>query len=298
VRRVESASNLSGIERNEAANASDDLLKLLGCRCARGGRTLAPIVVGLLGLFAPSLSAQAVTGRVLDGTTRRPIMLASLVLVDSLGTEYDRTMSNQSGLFQLAPGRPGAYYIVATALGYRSSMDGVLELGEGGHIPIEFYLRPDPIELEPLTATVERVQEHLTNQGFYQREKAGFGHFIAPLELEETSAMDMVDLIGRLPGVQRLGTGGGIGLFFRNLSPGQGQRPGAAPAPTGYCTPEVYVDGMRTVAPQSGSVPGARLNEFLDIQDVLAVEVYTRISATPTQYSILNTCGVILVWTK
>ena len=93
----------------------------------------------------------------------------------------------------------------------------------------------------------------------------------------------------------------GQGLVFRATNAGSsrlGTRKGRAPDPTGYCTPDGYMDGIKTESPQRKSVPGARLNLILELGDVLAVEVYTRISSTPLQYSILNTCGVILIWTK
>lgn len=258
----------------------------------------------LLFVWTSSLShAHAVTGRVLDGVSERPIILAELTLVDSVGTVHDRTLSNQDGFFQLGADQPGAFYILANALGYKPALDGILDLGEGGSIPIAFYLRPEPIELEPLTATVERtrMERHLVNQGYYTRKEAGFGHFITPEELEYTSASHVVDLIDRIIGVQKLGTQLGLGLFFRATNPGSsrlGTRKGRAPDPPGYCTPDVYMDGKKTESPQSKSVPGARLNLILELGDVLAVEVYTRISSTPLQYSILNTCGVILIWTK
>lgn len=236
-------------------------------------------------VLAPSLlSAQAVTGRILDGQSLDPVILAELALVDSLGTVHDETVSNHEGAFQLVAGEPGDYYVLARALGYRTTLDGVLVLGEGGHIPIAFYIRPQPIEMEGITATAERLQANLRNQGFYRREAEGFGHFITPDELERTAVPDMFELLQRMPGVYARSTAAGPALFFRG---GSGN---------GYCTPQVYLDGFRAGA--AGSAEGARVDELVDVQEVAGVEVYTRISSTPLQYSVLNQCGVIVIWTK
>lgn len=232
------------------------------------------------------LSGQVVTGRILDGQSREPIMLAELALVDSLGTVYDQTVSNHDGAFQLVADRPGEYYVLARALGYRTTLDGLLVLGEGGHIPIAFYVRRQPIELEGVTVTAgrRRTEARLASQGFYRREAEGFGHFLTPEELETAAILNMWELLRRFPGVYARSTPMGPGLFFRG---GTG---------TGYCTPQVYVDGFR--AEGATDAPGARIDEIVDVQDVVGVEVYTRISSVPLQYSVLNTCGVILIWTK
>lgn len=243
--------------------------------------TLGVVVLVVLQILAPSfLSAQVVIGRILDGQSQDPVILAELALVDSIGTVYDQTVSNHNGAFRLATDEPGDYYVVARALGYRTVVDGVLVLGEGGRLPITFYIQPRPIEMEGITATVERMERRLRSQGFYQREAQGFGHFITPEELESTPVPYVEDLLQRLPGVY---AGGGDGVLMR------GNR-------GGFCAPQVYLNGAR-VQPAGGG-EGVRVDDFLNVQDLAGVEVYTRMSSAPLQYSVNNSCGLIVMWTK
>lgn len=253
----------------------------------------------LLFVCAAPSTAQVVTGRVLDGTNRQPVILAHVALVDSVGTVLDETFSDHEGRYRLATRQPGAYYMVVQALGYLPAADGVLELGRGGFMPADFYLRPEPIELAGLTATAERVERHLENQGFYRRMAAGFGHFVTPKELENAPVRDMVEFLQRLPGVQQRMVSGFAGLFMTHHGPPASlTQPGAqAPDPPGLCTPVLYIDGMRVNDPEPGA-SGVRLDLLVDFESVLAVEVYTRGVQIPLQYAMSNSCGVILVWTK
>lgn len=262
---------------------------------------LAATLPVVLGVAAAPAAGQTVRGRVLDGANRQAVMLAEVMLVDSTGAVFAQTVSDHEGHFQLSTDRPGSYYMLVRRLGYAPSLDGVLELGEGGFVPVEFFLRPRPVELDPLTATAARIERHLRNQGFYRRMEQGFGHFVTPEELEETAVRDMVDYLERLPGVHRRTVQGFAGLFVSDPNgcfTGCEGRPTRNPLdPPGMCTPQLYVDGARATNPDA-RMPGARVDHVVDFESVLAVEVYTRIASIPIEYAMHNTCGAILIWTK
>ena len=119
---------------------------------------LAPALFGALVILlsAHPLGAQTVSGRLLEQGTRRPIASGLVVLLDSASAPVDQAVTNSEGRFLLRSRNPGSFYIRAEGLGYQTRLDGILELGEGGQISIEFYLRPSPIVLDSLLTAVER----------------------------------------------------------------------------------------------------------------------------------------------
>lgn len=230
-------------------------------------------------LVSPA-NAQQVTGRLLDSTTREPIVLGTVALLDTTMTVLDQTFTTEAGSFTLTAPRPGAYFVLASRVGYLRAVDGILELGEGGSISVDFFLRPQPLLLDSLVveARRQRTVRHLQDQGFHERMKAGFGHFITPEKIERRPPFDGADLLRGVPGVRA--TRGMLGTTVRYLG-GRG----------GTCTPTLYIDGVRAQA--------ETLEEVVSVDDIAAVELYTRASSTPLEWGGVNgSCGALLVWTK
>ena len=66
------------------------------------------------------------------------------------------------------------------------------------------------------------------------------------------------------------------------------------PGPGGStCSPNIYVNGMRVDTGLGG------IQSVVDVDQIAAVEAYTRASSTPLQYGGTGaSCGVVLIWTK
>ena len=246
-------------------------------RHGMGWRSVAAAVVMLA---APgSVAAQVVTGHVLESETSRPVMLARVALLDTTYTVVDETLSEEDGRFTLQAPAPGDYYVLADRVGYQPRLDGILELGQDGYINVEFYLPAQAIELEGITATARRQIErrHLERQGFFQRQEMGLGHHIGPEEIRERPPFDLADLLRGIPRVQVVGDGlGGSTVVFRG-------------GIQGTCEPRIMVDGIEVIG---GSIEGA-----MAVEDIIAVEVYAGVASAPMEYSGLNNCGVLLIWT-
>ena len=232
---------------------------------------------------APS-HGQVVEGRLLEGGTRRPVVLALVALVDASITVVDEAITDETGSFRLEAPVPGDYYIVADGLGYEPAIDGILELGDGGYLPIEFFLRPGPIELAPIVVEATRTVWNLRSVGFYERRESGFGgNFITPEELEQRKPFNARDLLRSIPRIRtQIDPLAGVSVFMRG--------------PRGdECVPRLYVDGMQ----MSTFSWGLSLETVVSIEDMEAVEVYTGPASTPLQWSgTQNGCGAIVVWTK
>jgi hypothetical protein len=252
----------------------------------------------LLGLTIPMLpnpvAAQTVQGTVIETGTRQPIPWASLTLLDTTFTAVGGTTANSDGRFSLEAPGPGDYYVLAEALGYQPGLDGILELGSGGSISVEFYLHPKPLVLDSLVVamTRTRVYRELQKTGYYERLEAGFGSFITPEEIERRNPRQMADLFRNVPGIRirREGMDGTrIYLVRPNMVRGN------------TCSPRVYVDGMpRRNDPTTEEMsPGVRMEDIVDISQIAAVEVHTRATSIPLAVGgTQEGCGVIMIWTK
>lgn len=253
-----------------------------------------------------SLDAQTVRGTLLDEETREPILLGSVFLADTTRAVVDQTVTDHQGSFVLSAPEPGAYFVGATKMGYESRIDGVLELGEGGDISIEFYLVVDPIELGQLNVDVsrEQIDTYLAQTGFYERRDGGSGSYFGPDDLEGREGMELSTFLESVPGfTSRVGgtaqTGSGK-LFAREatsaFSPTDGGRLDSGDTP-GYCTPRLFLDGAEQNAMTSGG--GLEIDSFLNMEDIVAVEAYPRVAHIPLEWGGSNSsCGIILAWTK
>lgn len=218
-------------------------------------------------------------GQLLESATGRAIAGGEVVLADTAGAVVALTTTDALGRFVLDAPEPGSYLLVASALGYARAVDGILDLGEGGSIELEFFLRPAPIELPELAARAQRArtERYLDNQGFYDRRDMGFGHFIGPEELEARPPADQQDLLRRVPRVRMADHG----FAGQTVS-------------CGGLEPIILVDGVRVEF-----LRGVDLEEVVKMTDLAAVEVFTGPAQIPLQYGGLTgeKC-VILLWTK
>ncbi len=173
---------------------------------------------------------------------------------------------------------PGSFLLLAVSLGHRETTVGVFELGEGGEISVEFRIPVEALLLEGILVEASRMADQLELNGFLRRMQQGLGRFITPADIEESFAMRTSDLFVGMPNVRLAGNGDELLIRTR----------------MGYCPPKIYVDGL----PQ----PGGRqsLEDIVQLEAIVAVEVYRRASELPIQYAGPNNrgCGVVVFWTK
>jgi hypothetical protein len=119
---------------------------------------------------------------------------------------------------------------------------------------------------------------HVQN-GFVGRARQGFGRFITPAQIEETSSLSTTDLLTRTGRVITSYAPGGDRVLMRGFV-------------GGYCTPFIYLDGIRV----ANDLP---IDALVPLHILDAVEVYRSVEEAPPQYSVgLTRCGVIVFWTK
>lgn len=280
---------------------------------------LSSVVVGMLllaGLTHP-VEGQVVRGRLLDLTSNEPIPGGMLTLITEQGQAVVSVVAGEDGAYRLEAPGPGQYFIEASCFGYRTWIDGPIDLRAGDDWETEYHLGAIPFELDTVAVTITATVHtaFLERVGFYERQKSDFGHFITRAEIERRAPARMTDLLRSIPGVRVVPGSGGLSrssLSFR----------GSALSMGGACHPRVYVDGLIVILgdarvrgtniygfPEEETEveadpterPEIALDDVVIPVDVEAVEVYRRAAEVPVHFggsSTVTQCGVIAIWTR
>jgi len=123
------------------------------------------VLLALL-VAAPALSAQTIVGRVLDDARNSPVAGAIVRLLDEEDEERAQAIADSLGRFTLAPPENGHYVLEAVRLGYERTRSPLLDMHEGGSVPLDLMMTPLPIGLEGFQVTVQQeVSELLAPMG-------------------------------------------------------------------------------------------------------------------------------------
>jgi hypothetical protein len=129
---------------------------------ARAGAAAAVAILAA----APSLRAQTILGRVLDDARGSPVAGAIVRLLDEGSEERAHAVADSLGRFTLAPPENGRYVLEAVRLGYERTRSPLLDMHEGGSVPLDLMMKPLPIGLEGFEVTVQqRASELLAPMG-------------------------------------------------------------------------------------------------------------------------------------
>ena len=260
-------------------------------------------------------SAQRVRGRLLDLETSEPLVAGFVSLLALDGATVRTVVTNRDGNWVIdAPG-PGSYYVSAKHVGYRPWVAGPVAMKARDDVTAVYRLERFPVTLDPIAVTAVATRRYLELAGFYERQRADFGHYITPEHIERRHAVRITDLLSGIPGVTLIapaaGSAGPLAVQLRGSNLSQG----------GLCQPRVFVDGL--LYARGGSRPKGRdrgqtlerspeaeiqrLDQGLSIDDIghpstiAAIEVYRSATEVPVQFggaSAETLCGVIVIWTR
>lgn len=106
--------------------------------------------------FAPPLTAQQLSGRLLDGTNQRPLVGALVELRDSTGAVRARGLSGSTGVFRLAAPSAGRWRWRAIAIGYSPGGASVL-LQSGAEVALgDLEMMAVTVQLPDIEAVARR----------------------------------------------------------------------------------------------------------------------------------------------
>jgi hypothetical protein len=214
------------------------------------------------------LALGRVTGRVTEEGADQGL---SDVEITVLGETQVRTISTGRGRFNLTDLEPGLAEIRFTRLGY-APRTAALIVRPGRAVELFASMSTDPIEVTVRSSFLER-------NGFYERADLGWGDQYTRRNLDAINPGVLSDVVRRTGGLRvvRNNTGNTVAVSARRDS-----------FSGGGCVLPVYVDGLRVYNPD--------LDQYSP-ETIDAMEIYQGIG-TPLRYSMLNPCGVVLIWTR
>lgn len=251
----------------------------------------------LLSSLGTPAAGQTIRGRVLDATSGEIVPAAAVTVLGPDERPAGRTHTGRDGSFVLPLRGSGAYRLRAERTGYQPTLSQVLEVGARETLEVELRLSAEPLKVEPLTVTGRRTPPRvpaLEMNGFYRREQQGSGHHLRREDLERQSNTNLAQVLDRIPGtyVYRDKHGRQYLSFSRAQSVGTFSR--AQRKQTDICLPKIYLDGSLITY----VLEGPTINDFVQPEQVEAIELYRSASEVPIEYNSNAACGVILLWTR
>lgn len=200
--------------------------------------------------------------------------------VELVGTDVV-ALTNDNGEFTMTNLPSGSQVLLARHLGYGAATAPVdLSAREPQKVTItlpKFVAIMDPVLVTArLSASLDRV-------GFNERKKSGSGYFFGPAQVEAMHATYLTDILRRLPSIRVTPTGRGTRVMSSR---------GVNSIGSASCV-QYFLDDM----PWQSAAPGD-INDFVNGNEVVAVEVYQPAQA-PAKYSRgLGNCVTIVLWTR
>jgi len=232
-------------------------------------------------LLGSPLSAQILGGRVKDRASSEPIPDAVVEVLNPAGRSISRARTDKDGFFVFELREPGEYRLRTARIGYGTVTSEAVQVERRQTLEVEVKLATGEVALDPLTVTARTAPPRsawLEREGFYDRERSGFGLFLTPYELSQKVAVQTSEFFRGVPGV--------------NLTPAGGSRYRINMSRTGSsCPPKMLLDGS--------PVADADVDNFVQPQDVAGIEIYRGPSEVPGRWlGYRSSCGLIVIWTK
>lgn len=258
------------------------------------------LVLCASGVLVADIHAQTVRGVVSDRGTYEPISSSTVRLVHASGDTVAHTISNEQGYFSLSADREGDFYLIASALGYRSVQSEVVPLGEGDVKVIELDMEAQAVPIEGLRVETEGGEPELrglVGTGFYERAAEGHGEFLFPGEILRHPAEYTPQLFREMASMVYLERADGPArgpwndkVMIRSHKMGRRLQ-------DRLCSPHIWIDNVLTEL-----MPGESLDDAVPKDSIQAIEVYRAPWGAPARYfrdaDPGRECGAVLIWTK
>jgi hypothetical protein len=215
-----------------------------------------------------------VEGTVLRVGSGAPLSRARVTIAGSgiIGTSDGRGHFTLSGL----PG--GTQTLETKAVGYMPDRR-VVDLIAGRTPTVTVTLATLESVLDTIRVTAQRVYS-ADSRGFERRRRMGFGKFFGADDIARLRPFNTTNLLDNVPSVRVEGAGS---TYERILMR----------ATFGYCSPDLYIDGMRLT-----NMDARDIDAWIEPADIDGMEIYTSATRVPAQFASMNGCGAIVIWTR
>jgi hypothetical protein len=203
----------------------------------------------------------------------RPVSGALVHLAGSAET----ALSNNDGTAHLIDLPSGSQMLFVRAVGFVPVHEHVRVLQRPEPNEVDVTLTDARSYLDTVRVVARRVFSRDVS-GFEGRKRRGLGTFMGREEIDRKRPFNTTDLFRGMPALTLARDRYGSTRVLMRGSFGK------------LCAPAVYVDGLRF---------GAGEIDFVSFpEDLEAVEVYVRGSQSPVQFSNMDGCGSIVLWSR
>lgn len=205
--------------------------------------------------------------------------------------------SNYAGEFRIDQIPDGRHAIVIRHVGFAPFSDTVT-IANGQALDAEFVMTESAVALDSQRVVAKTTQVAPNLEGFYDRQKLGFGHFVVPDEVRKVDNHNFLDfLASKFPGMKIVRFKDGSQFLASGRQACAGPAFSCAGA-GGSCLISLYTDGVAEY------VSGVTHDQPPDLasyksEDYAAIEYYSSGATVPTQWKQTSAdCGVMLLWRR
>jgi hypothetical protein len=249
------------------------------------------LAVGLLLIAASGAASQEIRGVLRHERTQLPIAGGLVRLLMPSGAVVDTARTDSAGEFRLHAARAGAYILTAEADDYAPSRSQVVQVGTNQIVTVQMLL-DTVVLLDPLLVTARDEFDGWLGEFRLRRrlyEPLG-GRYFTREDFDWIAAVSPSEVVATL-----------MPMFFFSFEAYPGRRnipvnrPRLAVVRHGqHCEPIYMLNHHRIVIGRND--PDARIEDFVNLNDVTAIEVY-RPGATPPAGVSASCGGAIVFWT-
>jgi|GEM_PF-4324700 len=244
--------------------------------------TLLSVILSLLSI-PQNICAQKISGRLYENHTNRPVSKAIVMILNTRNRIYDITMSDSLGQFSFDKLKLRSFIIKTYRYGFKNIVTDIYKLEKSDTLFFQIGLDPEPILMDSVYISSDRIMAYLLSTGFYKRMKSKTGYFFTQQDIEDKAPYNLGQLFDDIPG-----------MIYQS----------SQTSANGFKEPGVYsLRHLHNNIPANIYVDGKHVDSgFIDLippDQVMAVEVYKSSIDAPVQYGgSYKPGGVILIWTK
>jgi hypothetical protein len=200
--------------------------------------------------------------------------------VELVGTDLV-ALTNENGEFTMTNLPSGSHVLLARHLGYGAATAPV---DLSGRVPQKVIIKLSKFVaiMDPVLVTA-RLSAGLDRVGFNERKKSGGGYYFGPVQVEAMHAAYLTDILRQLPSIRVTSTARGPRVVSSR----------GVNSPLGSSCIQYFLDDVPWQSASTGDI-----NDFVNGNEIVAVEVYQPAHAPPKYSRGLNHCVTILLWTR
>lgn len=235
-----------------------------------------PLLVCLT-ILNTSAGAKTVKGIVVDNSSSKPVPGGIVMLIEKNKIRA-MAVADSSGVFTFDDINMEKVVLRAKRIGYAQAAAGPFGFPKNDTLKMVIKLDPQDVVYDEIVIKEKMVEEYLNSKHFYDRQKEGWGKFLAPKDLKNQNFLNVEDIFRRVPGMVVDSKGRIYSIRGYQRAQGKGAQV------------MVYLDGV---------VMDSEFITQLNPNDVAAIEFYKSGTVAPMQFGgAKSSVGVLLVWTK